>query len=120
MKRTTALKRYVSPVRRSPIRRVSRQRAKQNRIYAEKRSAFLVQHPTCQVWYTLFHSMNYDLMREIFGELPSRVNATEVHHKNKRHGARLNDEAQWMAVSRQGHAWIHAHPAEARELGWLL
>lgn len=46
--------------------------------------------------------------------------ATEIHHTNKRNGARLNDVRYWLAVSRDGHLWIHDHPKEAREAGWLL
>lgn len=46
--------------------------------------------------------------------------ATEVHHKNGRHGARLNDESRWLAVSRAGHDFIHNNPSEARARGWLV
>lgn len=43
----------------------------------------------------------------------------EVHHTRGRAGALLTDERFWVAVSKQGHRWIHAHPAEARRRGWL-
>lgn len=46
--------------------------------------------------------------------------ATDIHHKNKRHGARLNDETHWLAVCREEHEWIHRNPSEARERGWLI
>lgn len=46
--------------------------------------------------------------------------ATEVHHTNNREHDRLNDMKYWLAVSREGHEWIHANPKEAREKGWLL
>lgn len=46
--------------------------------------------------------------------------ATEIHHINGRENDRLNDFEFWIAVSRQGHIWIHANPREAREKGWLL
>ena len=46
--------------------------------------------------------------------------ATEIHHKKKRYGKRLNDENYWMAVSRKGHVYIHDNPAESYEKGWLI
>lgn len=46
--------------------------------------------------------------------------ATEIHHTNGRENDRLNDMKHWLAVSRTGHEWIHAHPKEAREAGWLV
>lgn len=45
--------------------------------------------------------------------------ATEIHHMNGREYNRLLDESEWLAVTRFGHAWIHANPKEAREKGWL-
>ena len=45
--------------------------------------------------------------------------ATEVHHMNGREYERLNDESEWLGVTRYGHGWIHANPKEAREKGWL-
>lgn len=47
--------------------------------------------------------------------------ATEVHHKwcGKDRAKYYLDEATWMAVSRDGHNWIHDNPKEARELGYL-
>ena len=54
------------------------------------------------------------------GLIPEGVlGVTEVHHVRGRLGALLLDDRHWMAVSRQGHQWIHDHPARARELGWL-
>lgn len=49
--------------------------------------------------------------------ISSRLN--EVHHKRGRRGDLLCDERFWMPVSKQGHRWIHEHPAEARRRGWL-
>lgn len=46
--------------------------------------------------------------------------ATEVHHMDGREGERLLDFSKCIAVSRDGHRWIHEHPAEAREKGWLV
>lgn len=43
----------------------------------------------------------------------------EVHHMRGRRGDLLRDRRFWLAVSKQGHRWIHSHPAEARARGWL-
>ncbi len=40
--------------------------------------------------------------------------ATQIHHRHGRLGRLLLDERFWLAVSAEGHAWIHDHPAEAR------
>ena len=51
----------------------------------------------------------------VFPDLP----AEEVHHSRGRFGALLLDERYWVAVSRDGHRWIHANVTEARERGWI-
>lgn len=43
----------------------------------------------------------------------------EVHHKLGRSGILLFDVRHWLAVCPACHAWIHAHPGEARAKGWL-
>ncbi len=43
----------------------------------------------------------------------------EVHHIRGRLGSLLMDKRYWMAVSKAGHNWIHAHPKDARVFGWL-
>lgn len=43
----------------------------------------------------------------------------EVHHMRGRLGTLLRDQRFWIALSKQGHRWVHEHPAEARRLGFL-
>jgi hypothetical protein len=45
--------------------------------------------------------------------------AEQVHHIDKRNGSRLNDIKNWLAVTQEGHLWIHSFPNEARLKGWL-
>ena len=33
---------------------------------------------------------------------------------------KVNDETFWKATDRACHQWVHAHPKEARELGFLI
>lgn len=47
------------------------------------------------------------------------VRATEVHHTNGREGERLNDQEYWLAVSSEGHKFIHLNPSIAYEQGWI-
>jgi hypothetical protein len=115
---------------RKPIRKVSNKRAKQNAEYSKRRKAFLEAHPICQWWLKENRFGQDD--RGYFGAGESGCTApwmvwrykcpyaTEIHHKRGRFGSRLNQEEFWLAVSREGHDWIHANPKEAYEKGYLL
>jgi len=94
MKRSTGLKR-------TPLRKVSKKRAKQNREYSKiNRVVYLESHPTCQVC--------------------DKRSACDIHHKDKRSGDRLNDITMFLAVCRPCHQWIHDYPADARKQGFLV
>lgn len=47
--------------------------------------------------------------------------AIEIHHTycGKDRAQYYLDESTWIAVSRDGHNWIHDNPKEAREQGFL-
>lgn len=92
MKRTALL-------RRTRLRPVSKKRAKEGRTYSELRKEFLAANAWCLV---------------VAGK-----RTTEIHHTAGRSGANYLDVSTWMAVSREGHVWIHAHPKESRARGWL-
>lgn len=79
------------------------------RVYAKKRKAFLEAHPFCMVSPVL-----KGLWDGLF------VSATDIHHKAGRLGKNYLDESTWMAVSREGHDFIHRNPKIARERGWLI
>lgn len=125
------MKRTVLPLRRTPLRKVSSKRSRELREYSKKRKAFLIAHPFCQVW--LDRNDIADLGQWIYrdrrkGYVYSDLSilalkpdlACDIHHKAGRTGWRLNDESQWLAVSREAHEWIHANPSEARRRGWLV
>lgn len=95
----------MSLTRRKPMRKVSKKRAGQNREYSKLRKQFLEEHPWCEV--ILFFT----------GMI---LRASDIHHIDKRNGKRLLDTSKWLAVSRNGHDWIHANPKLARERGWLI
>ena len=43
----------------------------------------------------------------------------EVHHMRGRSGKLLTDQRYWLAVSKQGHRWIHENISKARGHGWI-
>jgi hypothetical protein len=98
MKRTP-LKRTPFKKKGSKLKPVSDKRAIENKTYSTLRKVFL-EGKMCAVY--------------------PHLRATEVHHTNKRNGERLNDLHFWLAVSREGHEYIHANPIESKEKGWLL
>jgi len=51
----------------------------------------------------------------------TQQNAIEIHHtySGKDRSKYFLDTTTWIAVSRNGHNWIHSNPKEARELGYL-
>jgi hypothetical protein len=105
------MKRTSQPLRRTPLRKVSTKRARELREYSKKRKAFLAAHPWCEVEIA---TGDYKGPKG----MPSA--SVDIHHKAGRTGWRLNDETQWMAVSREAHEFIHQNPAEARKRGWLV
>ena len=85
-----------------PIPKVSAKRKIEDREYTIKRLQFLAQPENQRCPITM-------------------EKATEIHHTYS--GANRSkyylDESTWVAVSRNGHLWIHANPAESREQGYL-
>jgi hypothetical protein len=51
----------------------------------------------------------------------SKQQTVEVHHaySGKDRAKYYLDTTTWIAVSRDGHNWIHDHPQDAREQGYL-
>jgi len=79
------------------IRKLSKKRAAQNRIYLKMAKEFIT-----------------DKFCPVTG-----FAATEVHHINGRIGSLLTDERYFLAVSMEGHRWIHENVKEARSKGWI-
>jgi hypothetical protein len=127
------------PFKRSRIRRVSKGRAKDMKVYSERRRAFLEAHPWCQIWLKR-RGISEDVVRESQMMLGSRAIVTgndpvdgfsawqvgwipascDVHHSKGRTGKNYLDETTWVAASRDEHEWAHRHPSQARELGLLV
>jgi hypothetical protein len=89
------------------IKKFSDTRSKRNAIYLVAIKTFLMEDANqfCPVMGLMFNKT---------------VKASEVHHTNGRENDRLLDRMYWLAVSREGHQWIHNNPKKAREQGWLI
>lgn len=83
-----------------PMRRVSKTRQKENKLYAQVRKDYLTTHPRCQVCTT--HP------------------ACDIHHRRGRWKSRLYDATYFLAVCRPCHDRIHHNPEWAYEKGLLL
>lgn len=83
------------------IKQVSDKRAVQLKEYSKLRKEFLKEHPMCEIY-------------------PDKK-AVEVHHTYP--GANrikyFLEEDSWMAVSREGHNWIHENVKQSKVLGYL-
>lgn len=124
-----ALKRV--PLKRAvaKIRPMSSKRRKQMAEYSVLRRKFLADNPVCEVFlkeggwqkvgygqWTTIGGTPADLQLLLEGGCPA---ATQVHHKRKRHGSRLNETEHWLAVSALAHERIENNKAWARERGYL-
>jgi len=96
-------------MKRTPLRRVSKRRAEETKEYMKLRKQFLEDNPWCEI----IESWVPPLMP---------VEATEIHHRccGKNRKATYLRTDTWMAVSKEGHRYIHDNPKLAYERGWLL
>lgn len=92
-----------NPKPRKRLRYVSQSQAARLKRYKAIRATFLEQHPFC--------------VRCLADGIETP--ATDVHHVFGRDGDRLFDESNFLPVDRYCHEWLHAHPQEARALGWM-
>lgn len=131
LKRNKPLARSIKPLRRTPIRRVSKKRGKQLRDYSKARKVFLLEHPICEVWlkengwwwvspgWYRRKDGDSDVNAQLLSNNYGAPAATEVHHMNKRRGEMLLDENFWLASSRENHERIENNKTWARENGFL-
>jgi len=86
---------------RKPIAKRSKKREAENKVYLMLREKFLKDNPNCAVY--------------------PHLQSNEVHHQ---YSGKDRDKyflvvETWLAVSREGHNWIHTNSKEARELNLL-
>jgi len=92
---------------RQAIRQKSKKQANLDRAYSVLRKKFLEEHKykRCPVALNVFKKA---------------VPVTEVHHKAGRVGKLYLDVSKLLAVSREGHSYIHENPEEAYLNNWLI
>ena len=88
----------------SAISQVSSKRRKKDQEYLKLRNRFLTDFSLCQI--------------AVKG---CSINATDVHHTyaGANRDAFYLVQSTWLAVCRNCHDWIHAHPKESRAFGYL-
>ncbi len=87
----------------------SKKRAKDSKEYARERKWFLADpaNASCPV--------------AASGLLSSpHLATTQIHHMKGRAGSLYLDKRFWLAVSAEGHSFIHANPKIALERGWMI
>ena len=82
------------------INKVSQKRSKELAEYTHKKKKFLEANPRCAVF--------------------PKQTSIDIHHIRGKIGSRFLDERYWLAVSRDGHNWIHDNEEEASKQGWYL
>jgi hypothetical protein len=86
-------------LKRTKLKPMSPERRRASTLYRDFRKMFLKERPIC--------------------ERCSNRHSRDVHHKKGR-GKHYLDVESWAAVCRECHDWIHGHPKQAREDGWLI
>jgi hypothetical protein len=86
-------------LKRTPLRRVSKKRAKQNKEYSRLRQEFLTTRPICDA---------------------CGGKATEIHHKRGRLQARLLDQDYFAPLCQPCHQKVHLNPKWAYSIGLMI
>lgn len=96
---------------RKPIPKVSKKRAVENAKYTVQKIVFMSkpENKICPVTGQPTTDVHHVMKRIGFADEWARINNVPL----------LLDERYWLAVSREGHDWIHTNPKEAKELGYL-
>lgn len=81
------------------IKKVSKKRETENKIYAILRKKFLQDNPICPI---------------------NKTQTTDIHHMKGRIGSLLLDTRYWLAVSREAHIMIEQNPVWAKENNYSL
>lgn len=119
------MKRSSSLSRTTPISNVSSRRKTERAEYTREAARYLALHPYCQI-FIFRHELSEEAVLRGKGQLvymgkTIRVpRASQIHHRNKRDGARLLDQRWWMSASAIEHDWVEHHKDVARALGLLL
>lgn len=121
-----ALKRKFTPWKpRKTMRRVSKRRAKERRGYRTQEEIYLGLHPFDMIVIAMLGMKEETVIAnggqyDLDGQRKIVPRSTQVHHRNKARGARLNDERWWMATSGESHDLVEHNKGWGRWEGYLL
>lgn len=87
-------------MKKTPLRKISRNRGKELRLYTKLRKEYLDKNPICQRCYN--------------------SNAHHIHHTNQRFKSRLNNTLYFVGLCSSCHLWVHHNPKEAKECGYFV
>jgi hypothetical protein len=111
LQRKTPLNRGDSQLKRTPLKQVSKKRAKLNRERASFVKSYLSRQSTCEAGRVI----EIDDKRH-----RCSITAVDVHEMLTRaRGGSIVDESNVLALCRSCHDWIHANPKRATELSFL-
>ncbi len=100
-----------TPPKRTPLRRVSKKRAKENSAYSKRIKEWKLENPYCMAC--------VPIAKFTHAGLPTRDRTKDCHHMAGKEGKLLLDETWWLPVCRRCHDWIGDYSNAARELGLL-
>jgi hypothetical protein len=92
-------------MKRTPLKRMGKDKARESRRYWRLRLAYLENIPICEF--------------EMAG-LKCSERSTEIHHMKGQHHKIMNDTRYWFPVCAEHHAWIEDHKRDARKMGLIL
>jgi len=93
-------------MRRTPLKKMGRDKARETAKYWPLRRKFLEDNPCCE-----FPE----------GGQPSCINrSTQIHHMKGQHHKIMNDTRYWMGLCQEHHSWIEDNKREARKRGFIL
>jgi len=115
------------PAQRSFIPKMSLRRHRQEQQYSNMRRKYLIQHPLCQLTIA-YHRLDEASVVEMGVPASGFMEfngifipfATEIHHRNKRSGARLVDRRWFASACRKRHTWVEGNKDIERREGYLL
>lgn len=95
------------PPKKEPVKKVRKPIAKMSKKLSAKR-----------VTYRKLRLEFLEKPENMFCAVYPHLRATQIHHPFGRLGDHLNATEEWIAVSQEGHEWIHANVALAMERGF--
>lgn len=94
-------------MKRTPIRRVSKKKAKADRVYAKARQA-------------VFARAGWECEANVEGICPPGAHRAEVvHHRRLRSQGGTHDLSNLVALCDTAHRWAHDNPLAAQQLGLI-